>query len=62
MPDSMKYSGDVYAIHVPKKIAEITLCGAVRLDITEIAGFIKPTEEQIRNLRETFCIDVKILE
>jgi hypothetical protein len=47
---------------MPKKVAEISLCGAVRFEILDTAGFIRPTEEQIKNLKETFCIDVKLFD
>lgn len=44
----------------PKTIAEITLCGSVTFRVYEGSNFIKPTEEQRKNLKETLCIDVKI--
>lgn len=47
----------------PKKIAEIVLCGAVKLEITDtIDNFIRPTEEQIKNLHDLFCIDVRLFD
>lgn len=46
-------------IKVPKKVAEIRLCGgAVVFSIDEDADFIMPTEEQRKNLKEILCIDV----
>lgn len=44
----------------PKTIAEITLCGAVTFRVYEGSNFIKPTEEQRKNLKEMLCIDVEI--
>lgn len=49
-------------IRVPKTIAHITLCGALHFDINDTMTFIKPTPEQIKNLKETFCIDVELLD
>ena len=42
-----------------KQVARITLCGCVHFDITDNMNFIKPTPEQIKNLHDYFCIDVK---
>lgn len=44
----------------PKTIAEITLCGSVTFRAYEGSSFIKPTEEQRKNLKEMLCIDVRI--
>lgn len=44
----------------PEIIAEITLCGAVTFRVYEGSNFIKPTEEQRKNLKEMLCIDIKI--
>ena len=50
-------------IKQPKPIAKITLCGCITLNLTDEAkGFIKPTPEQIKNLKEMLCIDVELLE
>ena len=47
----------------PKPIAKIKLCGCLLATITDEAkGFIKPTPEQIKNLKEMLCIDVELLE
>lgn len=46
----------------PKAIAEITLCGATTFRVYEGADFVKPTEEQRKNLKEMLCIDVRILD
>ena len=56
----MEYGGELLAVATPKKVAEIVLCGALHFEILNTAQFIKPTEEQIKNLKETFCIDVKL--
>ena len=50
------------SITIPKMIASITLCGAVHFNIDETMDFKKPTPEQIKNLRETFCIDVELFD
>ena len=55
-------SGTTATMQTPKVIAEIKVCGALTLAVTEFMDFKKPTEEQIKNLRDTLCIDVKILE
>lgn len=46
----------------PKKVARITVCGAINVDIDDHMGFVKPTPEQIKNLHDTFCIDVKLFD
>lgn len=52
---------DKYSICVPKLIARITICGALRADVHEDMGFIFPTEEQRKNLKEMLCIEVEDL-
>ena len=52
---------DICEIHIPKQIAEITLCGVLHIMITDGEDFIRPTEEQIKNLHDMLCIDVKLL-
>ena len=52
---------DIGEICIPKQIAEITLCGALHIMITDSEDFIRPTEEQIKNLHDMLCIDVKLL-
>ena len=49
-------------IRVPKTVARVTLCGALTFNIDDTMKFTKPTPEQIKNLKETFCIDVKLFE
>lgn len=46
----------------PKVIAKIKLCGAVTINIDETMAWKKPTDEQIKNLHDLFCIDVEILD
>lgn len=42
---------------------EAFLCGgAMIFTVTECMSWKKPTEEQIKNLHDTLCIDVEILE
>lgn len=49
-------------IRVPKVIAEITLCGALTFEITDVMTFEAPTEEQRKALKETFGIEVKLFD
>ena len=48
--------------HNPKVIAKIKLCGAVTINIDEDMAWKKPTDAQIKNLHDLFCIDVEILD
>lgn len=50
-----------YSIGFPKLIARITICGALRVDVHEDTGFVFPTEEQRKNLKEMLCIEVEDL-
>lgn len=53
---------EIAAIHNPKIIARIKLCGgAVTINVDETMAWKKPTDEQIKNLYDLFCIDVEIL-
>ena len=52
----------VACIRVPKEIAKITVCGALTFTITDMMAFTPPTEEQRKNLKDMFCIDVEILD
>ena len=45
-------------LFIPKKIAEVRLCGALHFEIDETMNFVMPTEEQRKNLKEMFCIEV----
>ena len=56
------YDGNIMQYYNPKTIARITLCGAVRIDILDNMNFTKPTEEQIKNLRDMLCIGVELFE
>ena len=54
---------EVAAIYNPKVIARIKLCGgAVTINVNETMAWKKPTDEQIKNLHDLFCIDVEILD
>ena len=54
---------EIAAIYNPKVIARIKLCGgAVTINIDETMAWEKPTDEQIKNLHDLFCIDVEILD
>ncbi len=49
-------------IRIPKTIARVRLCGGITINIDDTMAFTKPTPEQIKNLKETFCIDVELLD
>ena len=46
--------------YVPKVIAKITICGALTMEVRENMDWDPPTPEQIKNLKETFNIDVEL--
>ena len=47
------------AIKVPKRMATIKLCGgALTFDINDTMNWQRPTDEQIYNLKNLFCIEV----
>lgn len=44
---------------VPKKVATIKLCGgALTFNIDDTMNWQRPTDEQIHNLKNLFCIEV----
>lgn len=49
-------------IHISKQVAEITICGALHFTIMDTEDFTRPTEEQIKNLHDMLCIDVKLFD
>lgn len=54
---------EVIAIRDTRIIAKIKLCGgAVTINVNETMAWKKPTDEQIKNLHDLFCIDVEILD
>ena len=47
------------SIRIPKRVATIKLCGgALTFDIDDTMQWQRPTDEQIKNLKEMFCIEV----
>jgi hypothetical protein len=52
---------DETGMRIPREIAIITICGSMKFVVNEDMVFKQPTPEQIKNLRETFNIDVEIL-
>ena len=50
------------AIRVPKRIAEIKLCGALTINVDDTINFKMPTEEQRKNLKEMLYIEVIPIE
>lgn len=49
-------------ISAPKVIARVVFCGVTVMSITDDMGWNPPTTEQIKNLKETFNIDVILME
>ena len=48
-----------YSIRVPKRVATIKLCGgALTFYIDDTMQWQRPTDEQTKNLKELFCIEV----
>lgn len=45
-----------------KPVARISICDALHFNIMEHMNWNPPTEEQVKNLKEMFCIDVEIFE
>ena len=46
-------------IRIPKKVATIKLCGgALTFNIDDTMQWQRPTDEQIYNLKNLFCIEV----
>ena len=53
----------VVAYRNPRVIARIKLCGGtVTININEAMAWKKPTDDQIKNLHDLFCIDVEVLD
>lgn len=46
--------------YIPKVIAKISICGALTMEVRENMEWDPPTPEQIKNLKETFNIDVEL--
>ncbi len=59
---TMKSDTPIERIHLPKVIARISLCGALTVSVTDDMDWNPPTPEQIKNLKETFNIDVSLVE
>lgn len=50
-------------IHIPKKVATIKICGgALTFHIDDTMQWQRPTDEQIYNLKNLFCIEVIPIE
>lgn len=50
-------------MHIPKDIAIISICGAFKIRIDEnCTSWKRPTQEQIKNLHDTFNIDIELLD
>lgn len=48
-----------YMLRVPKRVATIKLCGgALTFYIDDTMQWQRPTDEQIYNLKNLFCIEV----
>ena len=58
-PDISWPNGVETSIRVPKKVATIKLCdGALTFNIDDTMQWQRPTDEQIYNLKNLFCIEV----
>ena len=58
-PDISWPSGVETSIRVPKRVATIKICGgALTFYIDDTMQWQRPTDEQIKNLKELFCIEV----
>jgi hypothetical protein len=61
LTDDVVYAKDAACckISVPKRVATIKLCGgAVTFYIDDTMNWQRPTDEQIYNLKNLFCIEV----
>ena len=61
LSDDMIYdkSDGSYTIRIPNKVATIKLCGgALTFYINDTMQWQRPTDEQIYNLKNLFCIEV----
>lgn len=48
-----------YSIRIPKRVATIKICGgAMTFYIDDTMDWQRPTDEQIYNLKNLFCIEV----
>ena len=48
-----------YMLRVPKRVATIKICGgALTFHIDDTMNWERPTDEQIYNLKNLFCIEV----
>ena len=48
-----------YMLRVPKRVATIKICGgALTFHIDDTMNWKRPTDEQIYNLKNLFCIEV----
>jgi hypothetical protein len=48
-----------YSIRIPKRVAIIKICGgAMTFYIDDTMDWQRPTDEQIYNLKNLFCIEV----
>ena len=58
-PDISWPSAIETSIRVPKKVATIKICGgALTFHIDDTMQWQRPTDEQIYNLKNLFCIEV----
>lgn len=54
-------TASAHGVSMPKVIAKITICGAVRTDVYDYMDWDPPTPEQIKNLKEKLNIDVELI-
>jgi actin-related protein len=59
MDNNMIMPNGDYTIRIPKRVATIKICGgAMTFYIDDTMQWKRPTNEQIKNLKELFCIEV----
>ena len=56
------FESNILTTRVPQPVAKISICDAITFTITDIMEFTRPTEEQIKNLHDTFCINVELID
>ena len=55
----IRHGAEEYAIRIPKRVATIKIAGgALTFDINDTMQWQRPTDEQIYNLKNLFCIEV----
>lgn len=56
-----KICDESISLRSSKDIAKITICSGFTIVINDSMQFKVPTKEQIKNLKETSCIDAELI-